>query len=147
MDEDFVKITWHKSMRDEQEGQVEECASSHVEDVCIEEDQMVAYDTPSELTNEADDTSVLDGKDEDETSYSTYDDYEGMSQSTDVQDSTSLLVYNAVDESGSSMIAPMHDEDSTPYLIYDVDDDEDVIVPRHDYEIKQIALALQDLED
>jgi hypothetical protein len=32
------------------------------------------------------------------------------------------------------MIAPMHDEDSTPYLIYDVDDEEDVIVPRQGLE-------------
>jgi len=57
---------------------VEEHASSHEEDVCIEEDQTTTYDTSSELTDEADDTSVLDGltsdesiKYEDATSYET----------------------------------------------------------------------------
>jgi hypothetical protein len=76
---------------------------------------------------------VLDGytldestKDEDATSY---DEYEEMFQSTDVEDPTYFNVYDDYDEGSSSMIAPTHDEDSTPYLIYDVDDDEDVIVP------------------
>jgi hypothetical protein len=107
-------------------------ASSHVEDVCIKEDQTITYDTSSKLTDEADDTSVLDGytsdestKDEDATSY----DDEDMFQSADVEDPTSFTMYDAYDEGSSSVIAPMHDEDSTPYLIYDVDDDEDVIVP------------------
>jgi hypothetical protein len=47
LDEDSVKSTRQKSMRDEHEGQGEERASSHVEDVCIEEDQIAAYDTAS----------------------------------------------------------------------------------------------------
>jgi hypothetical protein len=59
LDEDYFKGTGQKLMRDEQ---VEECASNHVEDVCIEEDQTTTYDTSSELIDEADDTSVLDGK-------------------------------------------------------------------------------------
>jgi hypothetical protein len=129
---------------------VEEHASSHEEDVCIKEDQTIAYDTSSELTDEVDDTSVLDGytsdestKDEDATSY----DDDDMFQSTHVEDPTSFTMYDAYDEGSSSMITPTHDEDSTPYLIYDVDDDEDVTVPRHDDEIKQRPLALQDLED
>jgi hypothetical protein len=137
--------------RDEQEGQVEEGTSSHVEEICIKEDQTTTYDTSSELTDDADDTSVLDGytsdestKDEDATSY---DDYEEMSQSADVEDPTSFTEYDAYDEGSSSVIAPMHDEDSTPYFIYDADDDEDVIVPRHDDEIEQRPLALQDLEN
>jgi hypothetical protein len=59
LDEDSFKGIGQKLKRDEHEGQVEEHASSHVEDVCIEEDQTTTYDTPSELTDEADDTSVL----------------------------------------------------------------------------------------
>jgi hypothetical protein len=70
-----------------------------------------------------------------------------MCQSTDVEDPTSSTVYDAYVEGSSSMITPMHDEDSTPYLIYDVDVDEDVIVPRHGGEIEQNPLVLQDLED
>jgi hypothetical protein len=35
--------------------------SKRVEYVCIKEDQTSSYDTPSELTNEAKDTSVLHG--------------------------------------------------------------------------------------
>jgi hypothetical protein len=148
VDEDSFKGTWKKLMRGEQ---VEEHASSHEEDVCIEEDQTTTYDTSSELTDEADDTSVLDGytsdestKDEDATSY---DDYEEMFQSADVEDPTSFTEYDAYNEGSSSVIAPTHDEDSTPYFMYDVDDDEDVTVPRHDDEIEQIPLALQDLEN
>jgi hypothetical protein len=151
LDKDSFKGTEQKLKRDEHEGQVEEGASSHVEDVCIEEYQTTTYDTSSELTDEVDDTSVLDGytsdestKDEDATSY---DDYEEMSQSTDVEDPTSFIENDAYDEGSSSVIAPMHDEDSTPYFIYDVDDDEDVIVPRHHDEIEQRLLALQDLEN
>jgi len=45
------------------------------------------------------------------------------------------------------MIAPTHDEGSTPYFMYDTNDDEDVTVPRHDDEIEQIPLTLQDLEN
>jgi len=49
--------------RDEQ---VEEHASSHVGEVRIEEDQATTDDTPSKLTYEADDTSVLHGYDTDD---------------------------------------------------------------------------------
>jgi hypothetical protein len=49
-----------------------------------------------------------------------------MFQSTDVENPTSLTTY---DEGSSSVIASTHDEDSTPYLIYAIDDDEEVIVP------------------
>jgi hypothetical protein len=48
---------------------------------------------------------------------------------TDVEDPTSLPVYDAYDEGGSSVIAPTHDEDSTPYPIYDMYDDAGMIVP------------------
>jgi hypothetical protein len=103
---------------------VEEHASNHEEDVCIEEDQTIAYETSLELTDETDDTSVLDGytsdestKDEDATSY---EDYEEMFQSTDVEDPTSFTMHDTYDEGSSSVITPMHDEDSTPYFIYDV---------------------------
>jgi hypothetical protein len=132
LEEDSFKGIGKKLKRDEHEGQMEEHASSHVEDVCMEENQTTTYDTPLELTNEADDTSVLGGKDEDATSCPTYDDYEKMFQSTDVEDSTSLLVYDAYDEGGSSVIAPTHDEDSTPYPIYDMYDDACMIVPEYD---------------
>jgi hypothetical protein len=47
----------------------------------------------------------------------------------------------------SIMIAPTYDEESTPYFMYDVDDDEDVTLPQHDDEIEQRPLALQDLEN
>jgi len=39
------------------------------------------------------------------------------------------------------VITPTQDEDSSPYLIYDVDDEEDVAIPRQDDEIKQRPLA------
>jgi hypothetical protein len=56
-------------------------------------------------------------------------------------------MYDAYDEGISSMITPTHDEDSTPYLIYYVDDDENVTVPRHDGQIEQRPLTFQDLDD
>jgi hypothetical protein len=110
---------------------VEEHASSHEEDVCIEEDQTTTYDTSSELTDEADDTSVLDGKDEDATSCP-YDDYEEMFQSTDVEDPTSFTVYDVDDEDGSRVLAPNYDVDSTTHPIYDMYDDASMIVPEYD---------------
>jgi hypothetical protein len=82
LDEDSFKSIKKKLKRDDHEGQVEEHASNHVEDVCIKDD------TPSEITDEANDTSVLDRynhdevfkstKDEDATSCPTYEDYEEM---------------------------------------------------------------------
>jgi hypothetical protein len=130
-----LKGTWKKSKNNPEE-QVEEHASSHEENVCIEEDQTVAYETSSELTNETGDTSVLDGytfdestKDEDATPN---DDH--MFQSANVGDPTYFTMHDTYDEGSSSMMAPMHDEDSTPYLIYDVDDEEDVIAPRQGLE-------------
>jgi hypothetical protein len=50
LDEDYFKSTGHEVKKDEHEGQVEEHASSHEEDVCIKEDQTTTYDTSSELT-------------------------------------------------------------------------------------------------
>jgi len=41
-----LKSTWKKWRKDEHEGLVEEHASSHVEDVCIEEGQTKTHDTP-----------------------------------------------------------------------------------------------------
>jgi hypothetical protein len=56
---------------------------SHEEDVCIQEDQIVAYDTSLELSNEVNVASVLDGYTTDESTkdeYATsYDDYERCS--------------------------------------------------------------------
>jgi hypothetical protein len=76
LDKDYFKGTWKKLMGDEK---VEENAYNHEEDVCIKEDQKTTYDTSLEITNEADDTSVLDGytsnesiEDEDATSYDDY---------------------------------------------------------------------------
>jgi hypothetical protein len=83
--------------------------------VWIEKYQTITCDTPSELTNEADDTSVLDGKDEDETYCPTHDDYENMFHSTDVEDPTSPLMYDAYNMEGSSVLAPNYDVVSTPH--------------------------------
>jgi hypothetical protein len=102
---------------------VEERASSHVEDVCIEEYQTPTYDTPSELNDEASNTSVLDRKDEDETSFPTHGDYEDMFQSTDVEDPTYPLVYDFDDEGGSSVLTPNYDVGSTPHPSYDMYND------------------------
>jgi hypothetical protein len=110
---------------DEHEEHVEELASSHERDVFIKEDQTTYYDTSSELTDEFDDTSVLDGEDEATTSCPTYDDYEKIFQSTDYKDSIPIPVYDADDEDGSS-------GNSIPHPIYDMYDDVDMIVPEHD---------------
>jgi hypothetical protein len=89
------------------ESQVDLHTSSHVEDVCIEEDQTTTY----EIINETDDTSVLDGENKDKKSCPTFDDHEEIFQSVDVEDPTSSTVYDAYDEGSSSIITPMHDED------------------------------------
>jgi hypothetical protein len=53
-----------------------------------------------------------------------------MFQLADVGDPTYFTMYATYDE--GSWIKPNHDEDSDPYLIYDVDDEEDMITPRRD---------------
>jgi hypothetical protein len=73
---------------------------------------------------------VLEGKYEYATSFPTYDDYETMFQSTDVEDSTYLPLYDAYDEGFSDVIPPTHDEDLVPYLIYDIYNDAGMIVPK-----------------
>ena len=70
-----------------------------------------------------------------------------MFQLADVEDPTSFTMHDAYDEGSSSMIVPTRDEDSTPYLIYDVKDKEDVIIPQYDDVIKQRPLALKGLDD
>jgi hypothetical protein len=40
---------------------VEEHEYIHEEEVCTKEDKQLAYDTPSDLSDEVDDTSFLDG--------------------------------------------------------------------------------------
>jgi hypothetical protein len=121
-----------KKVKDECEGQVEQHASSHEEDVCIKEEQTTTYETSSELTDEVDDTSVLDGYTSDEsTQEEDATSYDDMFQSTNVEDPTTFTMYDAYDVGSLSVIAPMLDEDSTPY---DVDDDEDMIVPRQSLE-------------
>jgi len=47
LDEHYFKGIKKKLMGEEHEGQVEEHASSHEEDVFIEEEQMTTYDTSS----------------------------------------------------------------------------------------------------
>jgi hypothetical protein len=96
-------------MEDEHEGKVEENAYIHVDEVYVEENQIVIYDRPLYLTDEVDGTSVLGGKDEDAKSCPTYDDYEKMLKSIDVEDSTTLPLFDSYDEVGSRMIAPTHD--------------------------------------
>jgi hypothetical protein len=115
---------------------VEEDAYSHEEDVCIEKNPIVAYETSSELTGETGDTSVLDGYTFDESvedEDATLDD-DHMFQSTDVGYPTSFTMHNTYDEGSSRRITPTHDEDSTPYLIYDSDNEEDMIAPRQGLE-------------
>jgi hypothetical protein len=68
------------------------------------------------------------------TSCPTYEDYEEMFQSVDVEDPTSFPVYDVDDEGGSSMLAPNYDVDSTPHPIYDMYDDAGMIVPEYDNE-------------
>jgi len=137
-------------MKDWQKRHMKERAPSHIEDVCIKEDQKT-YDTSSELFYEVDDTSVLDGYTFDELTQdehaTSHDDYEEMFQSADVEHPTSSTVYDTYDEGSTSIIAPTHYEDSTPHIMYDSNDDEDVILPRHHDEIKQRPLALRHLED
>jgi hypothetical protein len=53
--------------------------------------------------------------------------YDDMFQSTNVEGPTTFTIYNTYDEVSSRMMEPTHDEDSTPYLIYDVDDEDDLI--------------------
>jgi hypothetical protein len=50
-----------QKVKDECEEQVEQCAYSHEEDVRIKEEHRSTYETSSELVDEVDDTSVLDG--------------------------------------------------------------------------------------
>jgi len=66
-----------------------------------------------QLTNEVDDISTVYGKDEDATSCPTFDDYEAIFQSTDVEEPTSFPIYDVDD-----------DMDPTPHPIYDRYDDE-----------------------
>jgi hypothetical protein len=53
-----------------------------------------------------------------------------VSQSTNVEDSTSYLSSDAYDDEG--VLAPKYDEDSMPYPIYDTYDDACMIVPKYD---------------
>jgi hypothetical protein len=110
--------------------------------VCIkEEDQITTYDTSSELTDEVEDNSMLDGYTYDEsTQEEDVRSYDDLFQSIDVEDPAYLTMY---DEGSPSVITPTIDEDSTPYLGYDVDDDEEVIIPQHDGEIEQKPLAIK----
>jgi hypothetical protein len=111
---------------------LEEHTFSHEEDVCTEEDQTIAYETSSGLYDEADGISVLDGYTSDE---STQEEdagyYDDLFQSADVEGPTYITMY---DEGIPSVITLPIDEDSMPYLSYNDDDDEDVIVPRQGLE-------------
>jgi hypothetical protein len=146
LDEDYFKSTGKEVKEDEHEGQVEQHASSHEEDVCINEEQKTTYETSSKITDEANDTSVLDGYISDESekdeAATSHDDYEKMFQSVDDENPTYSTMYDAYDEGSPSVITLTHDEDS-----YDVNDEEDVTVPQQDGEIEQRPLALQYLED
>jgi hypothetical protein len=130
LDEDYFKSTGKEVKKDEHEEQVEEHASSHEEDVFIEEDQTTAYETSSKLNDEVDDVSVLDGYTFDESAK----DEDATSHDDDVEDPTTFTMYDAYDVGSLNVIVPMLDEDSTPYLSYDADDDEDVIAPRQGLE-------------
>jgi hypothetical protein len=117
---------------DMSEEHVEERASIHTEDVGRKENQKKTYDTSSEISNEDDGISVLDGYTFDE---STQEEdsicYDDMFQLVDVEGPTYLTIY---DDGSQSVIALPIDVDSSPYLSYVVDDDEEVIVPRQGLE-------------
>jgi hypothetical protein len=86
----------------------------------IEDDGTAATSTPLVLSYETHNTSAPDGQ---------VDGAHGeVSQSTDVEDSTSYLSSDAHDDEG--VRAPKYDEDSTPYPIYDTYDDASMIVPK-----------------
>jgi len=55
-----------------------------------------------------------------------------MFQSANVEDSTSILVYDYYDEKGSSVLTPNYDMDSTPHHVYDMYDDVGMIIPEYD---------------
>jgi hypothetical protein len=104
------------------ESQMDLHASSHVEDVCNEDDDTITSSTPLALSYEAHNTSAHDGQVDGA--------YGEMSQSTNVEDSTSYLSSDAYDDEG--VLAPKYDEDSMPYPIYDIYDDACMIVPEYD---------------
>ena len=112
---------------------MEEHAFIHENDVFIEEEQKVDYDTSSKLTNETDGTSVLNGEDEDMTSCPAYDDYEKMFQSYNVNDSLPLHVYDSDDGDSSR-------RNSVRHPIYDTYDEENMIVTELD---KDLELCLE----
>jgi hypothetical protein len=95
VDKDSFKGTGKKLKRNEHEGHVEEHPSSHVEDMCVEEDRTTTYDTPLEPIDEADDNSVLDGYDADEEDV--------LAPNHDV-DSVPYDMYDV-----ATMIVPVHD--------------------------------------
>jgi hypothetical protein len=107
---------------------VEEHATSHDEEVCVEEDQAVVYD-------EVVDTSMLAGfvastDDEGETSCPTYYDFEDHDTNTHVGQIDGTYVEDVYDDEG--VLAPNYDDHSTPYPVYDSYDDEDMMVPTYD---------------
>jgi hypothetical protein len=125
-----LERTGQKVKEDKSKEHVEERAYIHTEDVGRKEDQTTAYDTSSKISDVDDGISVLDGYISNEsTPEEDAGPYDDLFQSADVGDPTSFNMHDTYDEGSSRRIAPTHDEDSTPYLIYDVDDDEDMIVP------------------
>jgi len=93
-----------------------------VEDVCNEDDNTITSSTPLTLSCEAHNTSAHDGQVDGS--------YGEMSQSGNVEDSTSYLSSNAHDNEG--VLEPKYDEVSTPYPIYDTYDDASIMVPKYD---------------
>jgi hypothetical protein len=94
---------------------VEEHATNHDEEVCVEEDQAMAYD---EVVN----TRMLAGyvtstDDEVATSCPTYYDFEDHDTSTHVEQIEGTYVEDVYDDEG--VLAPNYDDHSTPYPVYD----------------------------
>jgi hypothetical protein len=88
----------------------------------IEDDGTTTSSTPLALSYEAHNTSAHDGQ---------VDGAHGeVSQSIDVEDSTSYLSSDAHDDEG--VRAPKYDKDSMPYPIYDTYDNAGMIVPKYD---------------
>jgi hypothetical protein len=100
---DSLKSTRQKLKGDEREGQgdwLEVHASSHVEDVCNEDDKPSFLDTPLEPAYEVVNISTHDG-DVDSTQDEVF-------QSAGVDDSMPYPIYDTYDDEG--VIAPEHDE-------------------------------------
>ena len=113
LDQDSLKGTGRKLKGVEHEGQVKKHASSHIEDLCIKEDQTEAY--------QDNDTSIVGGHS-----------YDGSSKLAKDENATACLTYDGYGDIEEPISFPMYDAnddmDSVRRPIYDLDDDTGMIV-------------------